>query len=46
MTEKDIEELFEKLNIEVTPLPSDYSPEEFGKNLMRLTKSENRTMQY
>ena len=40
ITEKDIQELFEKLNIDVAPLPPDYTPEKFGKNLIRLTKSE------
>ncbi len=41
MSKKDIEKLYQQLNIPEKPLSSNYTPDEFAKHLMRSTKTKN-----
>ena len=34
-------QIFESLNIPVQPLPSNYSPEEYGRKLLSMSKTEH-----
>ena len=40
MTEKDIREIFEKLNIVEEPLSSNYDPDDFARHLMNTLNTE------
>ena len=35
MSDQEIREVFEKLRIEVSPLPKHYNPNDYGRELMR-----------
>ena len=41
MSEKDIKEIYEQLNIVAKPLSSNYNPDEFAKTLMNSAKIED-----